>query len=67
MRMLDPEQTEEYVDVWYEYQVYWNDQLPELPIYSNEYFDVYNKRIKGLNTTPFYDWHRAMIDVEIAK
>jgi peptide/nickel transport system substrate-binding protein len=67
MRMFDPEQTEEYVDVWYEYQVYWNDQLPELPIYSNEYFDVYNKRIKGLNTTPFYDWHRAIIDVEIAK
>lgn len=65
MRNLDPEQRDEYIDAWFEYQTYWNEQLPQLPIYSNEYFDVFNKRITGLNTTPFYSWDRAMIDVEI--
>ncbi len=67
MRNLDPEQRDEYVDAWFEYQVYWNEILPQLPIYSNEYFDVYNKRITGLNTTPFYGWDKAMIDVEIVE
>lgn len=67
MRNLDFEQRDEYVETWFEYQVYWNEQLPQLPIYSNEYFDVFNKRITGLNTTPFYSWDRAMIDVEIVE
>ncbi len=65
MRNLDPEQRDEYLEAWFEYQVYWNEMLPVLPIYSNEYFDVFNKRVSGLNTTPFYGWARAMVDVEV--
>lgn len=66
MRNLDPEQRDEYIAAWFEYQVYWNDQLPQLPIYSNEYFDIFNKRVKNLNTTPFYSWERAIIDVTLS-
>ena len=28
-----------------EYQVRWNELLTVLPIYSNEYFDVFNVRV----------------------
>jgi peptide/nickel transport system substrate-binding protein len=66
MRNLDPEQRDEYLEAWFDYQVYWNEMLPVLPIYSNEYFDVFNKRVSGLNTTPFYGWARAMVDVEVS-
>lgn len=65
MRNLDPEQKDEYVEAWFEYQKYWNEELPQLPIYSNEYFDSFNVRVKNLKTTPFYSWERAIIDVTL--
>jgi peptide/nickel transport system substrate-binding protein len=65
MRSLEPTQKDEYLELWFEYQVYWNEILPVLPIYSNEYFDVFNKRVTGLATTPLYGWARAIIDVQV--
>ena len=30
--------------------------MPEIPLYSNEYFDIYNVRVQGLCTTPFANY-----------
>lgn len=65
MRALDPEDKATYADYWFEYQVRWNELLPVLPIYSNEYFDIFNARVEGLATTPTYQWARALIDVSV--
>lgn len=65
MRSLDPTQRDEYLGYWLEYQVRWNELLPRIPLYSNEYFDVFNVRVKGLVTTPFWTIARAMIDVSL--
>jgi len=67
MRFLDPEDKETYAAYWLEYQIRWNEVLPVLPIYSNEYFDIINKRVSGLVTTPVYQWARAVIDVTVAE
>lgn len=66
MRELDPSQKAEYAAAWLDYQVRWNEILPVLPIYSNEYFDIYNARVKGLATTPTYQWARAILDVTVS-
>ena len=67
MRSLDPTDKETYASYWLEYQVRWNELLPVLPIYSNEYFDVFNVRVSGLATTPTYGWARAILDVTVAE
>jgi peptide/nickel transport system substrate-binding protein len=67
MRSLDPTDKETYASYWLEYQVRWNELLPVLPIYSNEYFDVFNVRVSGLSTTPTYGWARAILDVTVAE
>lgn len=67
MRSLDPTDKETYAQYWLEYQVRWNELLPVLPIYSNEYFDVFNVRVSGLSTTPTYGWARAILDVTVAE
>lgn len=66
MRNLDPTQTEEYADIWLEYQLYWNDFLPNVPLYSNEYRDVYNNRVQGLQTTPVWSWANDIADITLA-
>ncbi|NBK98687.1 MAG: ABC transporter substrate-binding protein [Erysipelotrichia bacterium] len=35
------------------------------PLYANQYFDLYNKRVKNLNTSSVYPWTKAMADVKI--
>jgi len=42
-----------------------NEDAPIVPVYANIYHDVYNKKIKGLKTSPFYDWVKGLKDAYI--
>ena len=42
-----------------------NDEAPIVPVYANTYFDMYNKKVKGLETSPFYNWVRGLKDAYI--
>lgn len=63
-----PEGSEEYEtkeDVynewWKLYIQRWNMLVPEVPLYSNIYYDVYNKEIEGLVTTPYWTPSTAIV------
>ena len=47
-------QTEDdvYASWWKLYIQRWNSLLPEIPLYSNEYYDIYNAEIKGTDEHP---------------
>lgn len=51
---------------WYKYYMTrWNYLMAEVPLYSNEYYDVYNTQIKGVAehpTNPFWSPINALID-----
>ena len=54
-----------YAAWWKLYITRWNYLLPEVPLYSNEYYDLYNAEIKGVQehpTNPFWGPARAVID-----
>ena len=54
-----------YAAWWRLYITRWNYLLPEIPLYSNEYYDVYNAKITGVmehQTNPFWSPARALID-----
>ena len=54
-----------YAEWWKYYITRWNYLLPEIPLYSNEYYDVYNSAIKGVEehpTNPFWSPAAALID-----
>lgn len=54
-----------YAAWWQLYIQRWNYLLPEIPLYSNEYYDVYNTDIKGVDenpTNPFWGPARALLD-----
>lgn len=50
---VEPEDKEEYAKWWAAYITRWNELSPEIPLYSNIYYDVYNSKIKGMETTPY--------------
>ena len=54
-----------YAAWWRLYITRWNYLLPEVPLYSNEYYDLYNAQIKGVQeypTNPFWSPASALID-----
>jgi len=64
MRELEPTQKKEYADAWLKYQIRWNQLLPSLPLYANEYFDLYNNSVKSVPTTPFLGWADLICEIE---
>ena len=54
-----------YAAWWKYYMTRWNYLLPEIPLYSNEYYDVYNAKIKGVDehpTNPYWGPAKALVD-----
>lgn len=47
--------SEEIFNEWWKLYIQrWNYLAPEVPLYSNQYFDLYNAKIEGLVTTPYW-------------
>ena len=38
---------DEYLDKFVAFQKRWNELLPDLPLYSNQYYDFFNSKLKG--------------------
>lgn len=54
-----------YAAWWRLYMQRWNYLMPEIPLYSNEYYDLYNAQIKGVAeypTNPYWAPNNALID-----
>jgi len=63
MRRVSPGDTATYLALWREYQQRWNKLIPNVPLYSNQYYDVYDAELKGVETTPFWSWAAAINDM----
>lgn len=45
-----------YAENWFNFISYWNEQLPEIPLYSNEYHDFFSSRV--------HDWQEDGYNVD---
>lgn len=55
LRRTAPEEKEAYLDKWEEFQKWYNDYLPEIPLYSNVFHTGYSNRVKGFDVmTPVW-------------
>ena len=60
-----PTEDDVYAAWWRLYITRWNYLLPEIPLYSNQYYDVYNAQIKGVQefpTNPYWGPATALIE-----
>ncbi|BCN30172.1 ABC transporter substrate-binding protein [Anaeromicropila herbilytica] len=47
MKQTDSKDKEGYASKWVEFEKQWNYDLPDLPLYSDEYHDFYNPKLVG--------------------
>ena len=50
---------------WKLYIQRWNYLVPEIPLYSNQYFDLYNAKIQNFVTTPYWGAADAIIAASV--
>ncbi len=53
MRESDPEDIDGYLESWMEYQIRWNELLPQVPLYTTEIFDIAHVNVDNLYTNTF--------------
>ena len=50
---------------WKLYIQRWNYLAPEIPLYANQYFDLYNAKIEGFVTSPYWDTADAIVAAKV--
>ena len=56
---------EVYNEWWRLYITRWNSLVPEVPLYSNQYYDIYNAKIDKLETNPYWSVPNAIISAKV--
>ena len=62
MTMRFAENDEVYQKAYRDWVKLMNEEMPILPLYSNDYHDLYNKKIKGFKTNALWDWEPALVE-----
>ncbi len=58
-------QEDVYNEWWKLYIQRWNYLVPEVPLYSNQYFDLYNAKIQNFVTTPYWGPADAIVAASV--
>ncbi len=54
-----------YNEWWRLFMQRWNYLAPEVPLYSNQYYDIYNAKIDALKTSPYWGVTEAIISAKV--
>lgn len=57
---------EVYNEWWRLYMQRWNYLVAEIPLYANEYYDIYHKKLIGFETTPYFTPADAIVSSRLA-
>ena len=58
---------EAWLPAWQNFMKVWNEKMPDVPLYSDEYYDFYSTRLKGWNSTSVWEWSRAVLDAWVVE
>lgn len=55
-----------YLDMWQQYIIRWNELLPEVPLYSNQYYTVFPAWLENYVQSSYWDFSAAVVYASIA-
>ena len=61
MRNTTPGDNASFSRSWLNFVMRFNELLPDLPLYSDEYFDFFNPKLKDFNHSSLYPWTSAIL------
>lgn len=67
MVMVAPDQRDAFKDNFVKFIVRWNEMLPDLPLYSNQYHDFYNAKLKHWVTSEMKGLTATVLDAWVTE
>lgn len=67
MAMVAPDQRDAFKDNFVKFIVRWNELLPDLPLYSNQYHDFYNAKLKHWVTSEMKGLTATILDAWVTE
>ncbi|HIR78641.1 MAG TPA: hypothetical protein IAD38_06495 [Candidatus Egerieenecus merdigallinarum] len=67
LRGTTPGDTERYLQRWQQLMTIFNDELPDIPLYSNMYFDFYANRVQNYAANAHWSWSAAILYTWVAE
>ncbi len=62
LKNIPYEEQETWLEAWRTFIKAWNEKLPDIPLYSDEYHDFFNVKLHDWDTSSIWDWSSAVID-----
>ena len=62
MRSIAYEDRETWLEAWRNFIQVWNEKLPNIPLYSDEYYDFYTTRVHDWDNSSIWGWDKAILD-----
>lgn len=67
LKSIPYEDTEAWLEGWQNFIKVWNEKLPNVPLYSDEYYDFYSTRVQGWENTATWGWQNAVLDAWVTE
>lgn len=67
MRETAPGDKAAYLSAWEAFITYWQEVMPAVPLYSNNYYDLYTEKLTGYEIASTWSWSQAIIGATIAE
>lgn len=67
LKSIPYDDKETWLTAWRNYMKVWNEKLPNVPLYSDEYHDFFNPKLQGWETSSIWDWTSALIDAWVTE
>lgn len=52
---------ETYLKYWVDFVAMFNEELPDIPLYSNQYYTIFADKLQGFEQGPFWNFERAIL------
>lgn len=67
MQNLPYDAKDEWLENWRAFMLQWNTELPDVPLYSDEYHDFFSNKLQGWDTSSIWDWNDAILDAWVTE
>ena len=61
LKTIPYDDTETWLTTWRDYIKVWNDKMPDIPLYSDEYYDFYSTKLQGWEPSSIWGWDLASL------
>lgn len=67
LQSIPYENEDEWLATWQIFIKTWNEKLPDIPLYSDEYHDFYSTKLQDWDQTSIWYWSSALLDAWVAE